>query len=131
MKNILLILCLSLAIISCKKNGVQPKGLAGTWEMTQQSNNTTTAIITTYPHGEGNILQLLSDSTYKKFVKFKQSEEGPYRIVKKGVVVSGTAYDAIYYDNNSFAYYLVLTENELTIGNTSPNGFIWKYERRN
>lgn len=131
MKNILLLLCLCVTIISCKKNGVQVKGLVGTWEVTQQSDNVPGAAFTNLPPGEGNLLALYSDSTYIKYVKFKISETGPYRTVKKGIVVSNTTYDAIYYDNNSFADYYIFNGNELTIGNIFANGFIKKYERRN
>ena len=130
MKKILFIVFLSLTIISCKKNGVQPKGIVGTWEMKQQSG-TITGGTTTYPPGEGNILVLNADSTYKKFVKYKQSTEGPYRIVKQGIKGVNTTYDAIYFDNSTIADYIILNGNELTIGNTYPDGIITLYERRN
>lgn len=131
MKNILFFLFLALTILSCKKNGVQPKGYAGTWEMTQISENVPGAPITNLTLGEGDLLELYADSsTYIKYVGFKISEKGPYRIEKNGVTFSNNTYDAIYYDNNTFADYIVLNGNELTIGNTFPNGYIRKYERR-
>ena len=78
-----------------------------------------------------NILILNADSTYKRFVKFQQSSEGPYRIVKKGVNWANTTYDAIYFDNNTHADFIIFNENELTIGNTFNNGVTTLYERRN
>ena len=71
------------------------------------------------------------DSTYKRFVKFKQSSEGPYRIIKNGINWANTTYDAIYFDNNTRADFIILNGNELTIGNTFPDGVTTLYERRN
>ena len=130
MKNILLILCFCLIFIGCKKNGVQPKGIVGTWEIKQQSG-VISGTTTTYPAGEGNVLMLNADSTYKRFVKFQQSSEGAYRVVKNGVNWANTTYDAIYFDGNIRADFIIFNGNELTIGNTFPDGVTTLYERRN
>ena len=129
MKNFIYIICLSLIILSCNKNGVQPKGYIGTWEIKQQSG-TITGGTTIYPTGEGNILMLNADSTYQRFVKFKQSSKGPYHIVKNGVTWANNTYDAIYFDGNTRADFIILNGNELTIGNTFPDGVTTTYERR-
>ena len=130
MKNFLLVVCLSLTIVSCKKNGVQPKGYIGTWEMLQQTG-TITGATTNFSTGEGNLLVLNLDSTYQRFVKFNQAIKGTYRIVKSGVNWTNTTYDAIYFDSNTRADFIILNGNELTIGNTVPDGVTTLYERRN
>jgi hypothetical protein len=130
MKNLLYIICLSLTIVSCKKNGVQPKGYVGTWEMLQQTG-TITGATTTFPAGEGNMLILNLDSTYQRFSKFQFVSKGPYHIVKNGVNWANKTYDAIYFDNNIRADFIILNGNELTIGNTFPDGVTTLYERRN
>ena len=130
MKNFLLVVCLALTIVSCKKNGVQPKGYIGTWEMLQQTG-TITGATTNFSTGEGNLLVLNLDSTYQKFVKFNQASKGTYRIVKNGVNWANTTYDAIYFDSNTRADFIILNGNELTIGNTFPDGVTTLYERRN
>ncbi len=129
MKNFIYIICLSLIILSCNKNGVQPKGYIGTWEMKQQSG-TITGGTTTYPPGEGNILMLNADSTYQRFVKFNQASKGPYHIVKNGVNWASKTYDAIYFDGNTRADFVILNGDGLTIGNTFPDGVTTLYERR-
>lgn len=74
---------------------------------------------------------LNADSTYKRFVKFKQSSEGQFHIVKNGVNWANTNYDVIYFDNNIGTDFIFLNVNELTIGNTFPDGVATLYERRN
>ena len=130
MKNVLFILFLALTIISCKKNGVQPKGYIGTWELLQQTG-TITGATTTFPAGEGNILILNQDSTYQRFSQFQNTSMGPYKIVKNGVNWSNNTYDAIYFDGNTHADFIILNGNQLTIGNTFPDGVTKLYERRN
>ena len=129
MKKTLFIICLSFIILSCKKNGVQPKGYIGTWEMIQTSG-TIAGTTATYPKNEGNLLILNPDSTYIKFVKFQQSTQGRYHVVKNGVYWNNNTYDGIFFDGNTRADFAILKENELTIGNTIPDGITTLYERR-
>ncbi|GAB2971458.1 hypothetical protein GCM10027049_01260 [Mucilaginibacter puniceus] len=130
MKNILFIFLLSLTIIGCKKNGVQPKGYVGTWEMLQQSG-TITGATTTFPTGEGNLLVLNLDSTYQRYSKFQFISKGTFKIVKNGVNWANNTYDALYFDQNTHADFIFIDGNQLTIGNTFPDGVITLYERRN
>lgn len=130
MKKFIYILGIFLIIAGCKKNGVQPKGYAGTWELKQKSGGIAGTTIT-YPSNEGNILMLNADSTYKRFVKYQQSSEGPYHIVKNGVNWANKTYDGIYFNTDTRADFIILNGNELTIGNTFPDGVTLLYERRN
>ncbi len=130
MKNILYIFCLLLIVIGCKKNGVQPKGYLGTWELKQETG-TIAGTTKTYPSGEGHLLLLNTDSTYQSFSDFQHSVKGTFKIVKNGVTWAGKTYDAIYFDNKTPADYIILNGYELTIGNTFPDGVTSVYERRN
>lgn len=130
MKNILFILFLSLTIISCKKNGVQPKGYLGTWELKQETG-TIAGTTTTYPSGEGHLLLLNTDSTYQQFSDFQHSVKGTFKIIKNGVSWANNTYDAIYFDGNTPPDFIILNGNQLTIGNTFPDGVTTLYERRN
>jgi len=130
MKKFIYIISILLIIAGCKKNGVQPKGYLGTWELIQQTG-TITRNTTTFPTGEGNILVLNIDSTYQRFSKFKNTSEGPFKIVKNSVNWVNKTYDAIYFDNKTPADFILLNGNELTIGNTFPDGVTSLYERRN
>ena len=130
MKNLLYILCLSLIIISCKKNGVQPKGYIGTWELLQQTG-TITGNTTTFPTGEGHLLILNTDSTYQQYTDYQHSVKGTFKIIKNGVNWASNTYDAIYFDGITKADFIILNGNQLTIGNTFPDGVTKLYERRN
>jgi len=130
MKNLLFILFLSLAIISCKKNGVQPKSYIGTWELLQQTG-TITGATTTFPTGEGRLLVFNIDSTYQQYIDYQHSVKGTFKIVKNGVSWASNTYDAIYFDGNARADFIILNGNQLTIGNTFPDGVTKLYERRN
>ncbi len=130
MKNFLYILCLSLIIVNCKKNGVQPKGYLGTWELKQQTGGIS-GTTTTFPSGEGHLLLLNTDSTYQRYSDFQHSEKGKFKIVKNGATWANKTYDAIYFDNRTPADFILLNGNELTIGNTFPDGVTSVYERRN
>jgi hypothetical protein len=130
MKNVLFILCLTLTIVSCKKNGVLPKGYIGTWELLQQTD-AITGNTTTFNTGEGHLLLLNTDSTYQRYTDYQHSVKGTFKIIKNGVYRANKTYDAIYFDNKTPADFILLNGNELTIGNTFPGGVTTLYERRN
>ena len=109
---------------------MQPKGYIGTWEILQQTG-TITGNTTTFPTGEGHLLIFNTDSTYQQYTDYQHSVKGTFKIIKNGVKWASNTYDAIYFDGNTQADFIVLNGNQLTIGNTFPDGVTKLYERRN
>ena len=124
MKIFLFIICISAAITSCKKGDLGPSGatgLVGTWEIRHYSG-TIAGISKDFAAGNGKLIQLNSDSIFKRFTDFKQDNQGNFKIVKNGVDWGGVKYDAIYFNGNGDPNFIILKADSLTIGNNYVDG---------
>jgi hypothetical protein len=132
MKILIFIICISAAIAGCKKGNLEPSGqsgLVGTWELRHYSG-TIAGVSKDFSAGNGMLIQLNADSTFKRFTDFKQDNQGSFKVVKSGVDWGGVKYDAIYFNGNGDPNFVVLKADSLTIGNTYPDGITSLYVRQ-
>lgn len=132
MKILVFIICISAAIAGCKKGNLGPSnesGLVGTWELRHYSG-TIAGVSKDFPAGNGKLIQLNADSTFKRFTDFKQDNQGSFKVVKNGVDWAGVTYDAIYFNGNGDPNFMILKADSLTIGNNYVDGITSLYVRR-
>lgn len=103
-------------IAGCKKSDTPNSGLTGNWEMVRQIGMDYNQ---TFATGQGNILQINTNNTYKVFAKSLVINEGSYRLIK-GQTPYNRDFDAIYLGEGGIMNAISLKADSLTIS-TAPN----------
>lgn len=118
MKKILYVICLSIAIISCKKSDDLVINETGTWEMIGRGGIDN---YITYTPGTGNTLKLNANKTYTLSENFQQVGAGTYYILKKGATNANKTFNAIHFSDKPYTYSINLERDSLLWIGTAPN----------
>jgi hypothetical protein len=117
----LLLLFIAFAVCTlpgCKKDKpVTPSGLFGKWELSRRFGGNILPADTVFKPGNGNILQLNSDSTYKRYTNGQLSGTGNYHVrSRSGYQTTQVPGSEIFFDNDhSFVSFITVSGNVLTL----------------
>lgn len=123
MKAFILTAIVIVCMVACKK-GSNPASLVffGKWEVRRTYGGFIIPPDSVYKPGNGNILQLNSDSTYESYTKSKLSGQGVFHIRKNAFKSGPNTYDELYYDNDASSGSLIFFNGDtLTIRPIIPD----------
>jgi hypothetical protein len=123
MKAFMLTAIVIVCMVACKK-GSNPASpvFFGKWEVRRTYGGFIIPPDSVYKPGNGNILQLNSDSTYESYTKNKLSGQGVFHIRKNAFKSGPNTYDELYYDSDtSFNSVIFFNGDTLTIRPTIPD----------
>jgi hypothetical protein len=131
MKRLLLIICLAVITMGCKKSGnPKPQGVVGKWELSLEVGGIA-GITNHYAPGNGNILLLNSNNTYQRYKQGALIYQGTYQVVKSSITVSTSIFDGIFFDHNTVGEVIDLQGDALTIGIDYNDQIASSYIRNN
>ncbi len=123
MKAFILTAIVIVCMVACKK-GSNPASpvFFGKWEVRRTYGGFIIPPDSVYKPGNGNILQLNSDSTYESYAKSKLSGQGVFHIRKNAFKSGPNSYDELYYDNDASSGSLIFFNGDtLTIRPIIPD----------
>jgi hypothetical protein len=130
MKTFTLAALIAFCLFSCKKPQPLSPYLFGKWEVTRTYGGFIIPPDSTYKHGNGNILQFNSDSTYARYAKGQQTGQGVFHVIKNGFKLNQTSYDEIYFDgDSSFRSIITLNNDLLTVKPLIPDISATDYQK--
>jgi hypothetical protein len=134
MKKIFILMVIGVFAFGCKKENKTPvpsnnTKITGNWEL-RLNYGGIAGITTHYSAGTGPQLQLNSDSTFLMRNQSTVTNHGTFSIVKQGITLGTTKYDAIYFNHSSNGEIIQLKPDTLTIGIDYDDGFASVYIRK-
>lgn len=117
MKKIFLLLFVAVAVVACKKDNTSPASYFGTYEL-RANYGGLAGIYVKHQPGNGNILQLNNDSTFKRFVNGKLDREGRFHVRTVFQTANKLMYDHLLYDDETYSTEIRLHNDTLTLGTT-------------
>ena len=101
MKIFLLIAALIVIVSAYRTSYILPPELFGKWEARKQYRENIIMQVSAYTPGNGNILELNSDSTYKRYIQGKLAAEGVFRIKRNAYRIDQNYYNELYFDDET------------------------------
>ena len=117
MKKILLLLIIAGVFVACKKDRQSPTTYFGTYEL-RANYGGIAGIYEKHQPGNGNILQLNNDSTFKRYAAGKLEREGRFHIRKIFQTANNLMYDRLFYHDENYSTEIHLHNDTLTLGTT-------------
>ncbi|HVS91299.1 MAG TPA: hypothetical protein VHE59_04655 [Mucilaginibacter sp.] len=120
MKRVILIVFVSLCIFGCKKGGISLSGgLYGKWELHKTYGGFILQADSVYQPGNGNILLLNTDGTYKRYTNGALSAQGVYSIRENSLL----------FDNDTPGSTITINNSVLTLQPRIPDIATSQYVR--
>jgi hypothetical protein len=131
MKKPLFIVLILLIVLGCKKEKktLPTPGLFGTWEL-RHGYGGIAGISVAYPPGNGQKIQFNADSTFKMFQQLNITNQGTFSIVKNGITVGQSKFDAIYFDHNTAGQIIEIKSDTLSMWNDFPDAMTSVYVKQ-
>ena len=132
MKKIFILILIGAFAFGCKKEKKTPaisSQITGNWEL-RLNYGGIAGTTTNYPAGTGPQLQLNTDSTFVMRNQSSITNQGTFSIVKNGITLGTTKYDAIYFNHSTNGDVIQLKSDTLTIGMDYDDGFASVYIRK-
>ncbi|HVW97672.1 MAG TPA: hypothetical protein VHA56_16985 [Mucilaginibacter sp.] len=130
MRKQLFFILLAMAFVSCKKENIHAdvktdSSLFAKWELRQTDGGLQPSVV--YTPGNGNIVQLSSDSTYKFFTGGSVSKQGTFHVEEKSYPTGSFSF--IYYDHAENGDVFFMKNDSLVIGTSAADGLSSVYVR--
>ncbi|HZY37599.1 MAG TPA: hypothetical protein VFE53_13170 [Mucilaginibacter sp.] len=130
MKRSVLLLSVIACLASCNKGNPLTPALFGKWEVTRVYGGNIYPPDSVYKPGNGNILQLNSDSTFARYVKNVLTAQGIFHTRKNGFSTGQTSYDEIWFSpDTSFKSVITLNGRTLTLKPLIPDISTTDYQK--
>jgi hypothetical protein len=130
MKTFLFIMAALLCMASCKKSEPLSANLFGKWEVTRVYGGNIYPPDSLYKPGNGNILQLNSDSTFEHYYQNQLNSQGTFHIRTNGFKNDQSTYDEIYFNSDTSAKSIIFLSGDLlTIKPLIPDIATTEYQK--
>jgi hypothetical protein len=131
MKKFLFIILVSAIAGGCKKEKkmAPTPGLFGTWEIRHEYGGIA-GVSVAYPPGNGHEIQFNPDSTFKMLQQLNIINQGTFSIVKNGIIVGTSKFDAIYFNHNTASEIIRIKADTLSLGNDFPDAMTAIYVKQ-
>ncbi|MNK31827.1 hypothetical protein D3C87_502700 [compost metagenome] len=129
MKNLILLLMISLTAASCKKDNQNSDQLSGKWELESVQEGFSGRTIK-YQSGQGNILEF-AKNTYSETRDFKSLRQGRYNTIRKTSMITRQEEDFLSFDGTDPQSFFSITGYQLSISQDAYDGGGLSYRRIN